>query len=67
MPYKPVGVDETGHFPLRVRQALAEEFVTKPEGILDGQIPVWNAATQSWIPGYSEGSLVTSIDGGPPG
>lgn len=69
MPYKPVGVDENSQFPPRVRQALADMFVTKPVDISDGQVPVWNAATNTWIAGSGGGSsdewvLPTAIDGG---
>lgn len=68
MPFKPVGVDENGKFPLRVRQALADTFVSKPANIRDGQVPVWDAATQTWIPGTlgSGGSAPATIDGGTP-
>jgi hypothetical protein len=69
MPYKPVGIDENNQFPMRVRIALAQTFVTKPEGIRDGQIPVWDAETQTWIagnPGSGDGSAPAVIDGGSP-
>lgn len=65
MPFKPVGVDENGHFPPRVRQALADTFVTKPDGIGNGQVPVWDATTETWVPGFAP--VPSSIDGGPPG
>lgn len=69
MPIKPVGVDENGRFPTRVRIALAQEFVSKPEGIRDGQVPVWNASTGTWVPGAlgaGDGSAPAVIDGGTP-
>jgi hypothetical protein len=67
MPFKPVGVDENGNLPIRVRQRLSETFVTKPVGIQDGQVPVWDAATGTWIPGSTgDGSTQTVIDGGGP-
>lgn len=69
MPIKPVGVDENGRFPTRVRLALAEDFVTKPTGIRDGQVPVWNAATGTWVAGAlgaGDASAPAVIDGGAP-
>lgn len=69
MPIKPVGVDESGRFPTRVRLALAEEFVTKPSGIMDGQVPVWNASTGTWVASTfnaGDGSVPSKIDGGSP-
>lgn len=51
MPYKPVGIDENGLFPPRVRTALAEAFVTKPSNISDGQVPVWDADLNTWVAG----------------
>jgi predicted methyltransferase MtxX (methanogen marker protein 4) len=70
MPMKPVGVDENSRFPTRVRVALAAEFVTKPAGIRDGQVPVWNASTGTWIAGaLGSGDNTTApakIDGGGP-
>lgn len=65
MAFKPLGVDENGDLPPRVRERLSELFVGKPIGISNGQIPVWDAATETWVPGA--GSVPTSIDGGTPG
>jgi hypothetical protein len=67
MAFKPVGVDENGDLPPRVRVRLADIFVTKPEGIEHGQVPVWDANTGTWIPGSSEWSTQPVIDGGTPG
>jgi len=70
MPYKPVGINENGEFPLRVRQALANILVTKPDGIRDGQVPVWNASTNSWVAGAlgsgGDSTAPAIIDGGAP-
>jgi hypothetical protein len=69
MPYKPVGIDENSHFPPRVRAALAEEFVTKPEDIAVGQVRVWDAVNHRWIAGDGGSGggawdLPPAIDGG---
>lgn len=61
MPYKPVGVDENSRFPPRVQAALAEVFITKPVGVKDGQVPVWDASAQKWVGKSME---VEAIDGG---
>ena len=62
MPYKPVGVDENSQFPPRVKTALANMFVTKPAGITDGQVAVWDADTSTWVAGMA--GLPPAIDGG---
>lgn len=62
MPYKPVGIDENGRFPPRVQASLVSQFVTKPVGIQNGQVPVWDSAQNAWI--GVEGSTPTTIDGG---
>jgi len=70
MPYKPVGVDEFGNFPPRVNSALKSIFVTKPANLIDGQVPVWDADTDTWVAGNGGGGgssdpgLPASIDGG---
>lgn len=61
MPYKPVGVDENSRFPPRVQAALAEVFITKPVGVKDGEVPVWDADAQKWV---SKSMEVEAIDGG---
>lgn len=69
MPYKPVGIDENSRFPPRVNAALADMFVTKPVGISDGQVPVWDAISGTWIAGNggsgsTEWVLPPAVDGG---
>lgn len=51
MAYKPVGVDDDSHFPPRVQEALADMFVTVPPSIADGQVPVWDASSNTWVAG----------------
>ena len=68
MPFKPVGVNEKNQFPPRIMDELAKTFVTKPEGIKNGQIPIWDSVTKTWIagsPGSGAGSPAL-IDGGSP-
>jgi hypothetical protein len=67
MPFKPVGVDENNQFPTRIKNALAETFVTKPNGIKHGEVPIWDANLNTWVSGSSEWSTQTKIDGGTPG
>ncbi|QFG08694.1 hypothetical protein PBI_INGRID_19 [Arthrobacter phage Ingrid] len=62
MAYKPVGVDESGKFPPRVQKALTDTFVTKPIGIQNGQVPIWDSTLKTWVGANS--SSPTTIDGG---
>lgn len=73
MAYKPVGIDDASHFPPRVREALAKEFVTKPANISNGQVAIWDANSETWVAGFSgagsgsgstEWVLPPTIDGG---
>lgn len=67
MPIKPVGIDENGRFPTRVRLALANDFVTKPNAIQHGQVPVWDSTSGTWVAGsVGSGSAPSVIDGGSP-
>ena len=36
-------------------QALFATFVSVPDGIADGEVPTWDAATQSWVAGTGGG------------
>lgn len=70
MPFKPIGIDAEGNLPTRAKAALEKIFVTKPTGIRDGQVPIWDSATQTWVagsPGSGSGTaLPPIIDGGAP-
>ena len=71
--YRPVGIDQDDRFAPDVIAALADDFVTKPSGITDGQVPVWNATSGIWVAGSggsggsggpSDHILPMAIDGG---
>ena len=71
MAYKPVGIDEDGNLPPRADIALMAKFVTLPKNITDGQVPVWDANSNTWVGGSSAAHQHTAtdiinIDGGIP-
>lgn len=66
MPFKPVGVNERNQFPPRIMDELSKTFVTKPNNIENGQIPIWDSTTNTWRAGSPISSAPTRIDGGSP-
>lgn len=67
MPFKPVGVNENNQFPPRIMGELEKTFVVKPEGIENGQIPVWDSVTNTWkAVSPDTDTTPVLIDGGSP-
>lgn len=68
MPFKPVGVNEQNQFPPRIMNELSKTFIKKPEGIQNGQVPIWDSVTKSWKAGSPSMGAETPalIDGGSP-
>lgn len=46
------------------RAAGNATYVNKPSGIADGQVPVWQASTSTFVPGSGGGGAPSTLDGG---